>query len=120
AENLGIDFKSAEQLKLKADNARLNEVLVALEQALSNLANEVRTSFDYYESQNASSVAKIFLSGGGSLVPGIKEKLANLLGIELEYWEPLEAISISDSVDFKKIKALSGQFAVAVGLALRK
>jgi type IV pilus assembly protein PilM len=120
AENLGIDLKSAEQLKLKADDARLNEVLAALEQALSNLANEVRTSFDYYESQNASSVAKIFLSGGGSLVPGIKEKLANLLGIELEYWEPLKAISISDSVDFKKIKALSGQFAVAVGLALRK
>ncbi|MBU3959113.1 MAG: pilus assembly protein PilM [Candidatus Omnitrophica bacterium] len=115
---LSIDFKSAEELKLNPDKERLDKVLPAIEAILSNLAQEIRASFDYYESQSASSVIKIFLSGGGSLFTGLKDILANLLGIEVEYWDPLRAINISEGVDPQKIKASSHQLAVAIGLAL--
>lgn len=93
---------------------QLNEAMVA------NLANEARASFDYYESQGAFSVGKIFLSGGGSLCPGLKDMLVNLLGVEAEYWDPLRKISISEALDALKVKTLSAQLAVAVGLSLRK
>jgi type IV pilus assembly protein PilM len=120
SETLGIDLKSAEELKISSDKSRLNELIAALEPAISNLASEIRVSFDYYESQNASSVVKIFLSGGGSLFPGLKDRLANLLGIELEFRNPLQKINIPDSLDSQKIKSLSSQFTVSLGLALRK
>jgi type IV pilus assembly protein PilM len=120
-EILGVDFKTAEELKLKADDKeRLDKVISAGEAALSNLSGEIRTSFDYYESQSDSSVGKIFLSGGGSRFRGLKDTLANLLGIEVEYWDPLRKISASSNIDVEKAKELSGQLAVAVGLALRK
>ena len=120
ADILELDFKSAEELKLNIDREKLDKVVIAAESVLSDLAKELRVSFDYYESQNASSVIKIFLSGGGSKFSGLKDMLANLLGIEVEYWDPLRQISITDSVDSKEAKALSSQLAVAVGLALRK
>lgn len=116
---LGIDFKSAEELKLNPDRERLDKVISAFESVLSNLAREVRVSFDYYESQSASSAVKIFLSGGGSQFRGLNDMLANLLGMEVEYWDPLKAIKLSNSIDPAKIKSLSNQLAVGVGLALR-
>ena len=117
----GIDFSTADNLKInpESDAEKANKIRAAVESVLSNLATEIRTSFDYYESQNASSVSKIFLSGGGAKFSGLKEKLAHLLGIEVEYWNPLECIQINEAIEPEKIKAFSGQLAVAVGLALR-
>jgi len=119
ADILGLDFKSAEDLKCSPDKERADKIAQALELALSNLAQEIRASFDYYENQSASSVVKIFLSGGGSLFTGLKDILANLLGIEVQYWNPLKQITLTEGIDSEKLKALSAQLAVAVGLALR-
>ncbi len=115
-----IDSNVAEELKLNPDKERLEKVSSAVESVLASLATEIRISFDYYESQNASTVAKIFLSGGSALFTGLKDMLFGLLGIEVELWDPLKRINIPDSIDSGKVKALSNQLAVAVGLALRQ
>jgi len=114
-----IDFKAAEELKLNPDPERANKVKAGMESVLTNLALEMRTSFDYYESQNNSNVVKIFLSGGGSKIPGLKEMLTSSLGIEVEFWDPFKQIKINDKLDAAKLKQCAGQFNVAVGLALR-
>jgi type IV pilus assembly protein PilM len=114
-----IDFKAAEELKLKADPERANKVKAGMESVLTNLALEMRTSFDYYESQNNSNVVKIFLSGGGSKITGLKEMLTSSLGIEVEFWDPFKQIKINDNLDAAKLKQCAEQFNVAVGLALR-
>jgi len=113
-----IDFKAAEELKLKADPENAGKVKAAVESVLTNLALEIRTSFDYYESQNNSNVVKIFLSGGASKTPGLKEMLASFLGIEVELWDPFKQIKINDKLDTAKLNQFSGQFNVALGLAL--
>ncbi len=118
-DTFGIDFKSAEDLKLNPDSQSSNKLAAALESVLPNLADEIRVSFDFYESQSASSVAKIFLSGGGSKFIGLRDMLANLLGIEVEYWDPLKQIKLSSKIDTQKIKTVFNELAVAVGLALR-
>jgi len=117
----GVDFNNADNLKLNPENdaEKANKIKAAVESVLSNLATEIRTSFDYYESQSASSVTKIFLSGGGIKFNGLKDMLAHLLGIEVEYWDPLGKIQINETVGVEKARAASGQLAVAVGLALR-
>lgn len=119
ADAFGMDFKSAEELKVNPDEERSSEVTAGMETVLANLAGEVRVSFDYYESQSTSSVAKIFLSGGASRFAGFKDMFSDLIGIEVEYWDPLKMIPLSGPVDAGKVKSLSGQLAVAVGLALR-
>ncbi|MCX5668806.1 MAG: type IV pilus assembly protein PilM [Candidatus Omnitrophica bacterium] len=114
-----LDFKAAEELKLNPDLERANKVKAAVESVLTNLALEIRTSFDYYESQNNSTVVKIFLSGGGSKITGLKEMLASCLGIEVEFWDPFKQIEINDKLDTVKLNKFAGFFNVAVGLALR-
>jgi type IV pilus assembly protein PilM len=119
ADTFAIDFKAAEELKLNPAPERADKVNRTVESMLANLATEVRISFDFYESQGGSSVVKIFLSGGSSRVGGIKDMLANFLGIEVDYWDPLRKINLSQAIDAEKIKAISSQFCVALGLALR-
>jgi len=113
-----LDFKAAESLKISPDSQRQEKVKAGVDSVLSGLATEIRTSFDYYESQTTASVARIYLSGAGSLFPGLKDMLANLVGIEVEYWDPLKKISIAGNLDSAQLKAASAQLAVAVGLAL--
>lgn len=116
---LAVDFKTAEELKITPDKERLTKIAAAVESALSGLANDLRTSFDYYESQSASSVVRIFLSGGGSLFTALKDTLANLLGIEVDYWDPFKKITLGKDIDAESLKAASSQLTVAAGLALR-
>ena len=119
ADGLGLEFKAAEELKHAPNKAQVQKTAQALELVLSNLGREIRISFDYYESQGASTVGKIFLSGAGSKLEGLKDALGVLLGIEVDYWDPLRKIIIADTLDAEKLKLDSGKLAVAVGLALR-
>jgi type IV pilus assembly protein PilM len=119
ADTLDLDFNPAEELKLQPDDERFDKASGALEHLFTNLTNEIRISFDYYESQSASSVVKIFLSGGGSLLKGLRDSLAAILGIEVEYWDPFKKITIKEEVDSQKLKSQASQLSVALGLALR-
>ena len=87
--------------------------------ALSSFAQELRSSFDYYESQSVSAVSKIFLSGGACKFPQLKESLTKALNIEVEYWDVFKKIPPVAGLSLDKIKDSSSQFAVAVGVALR-
>jgi len=119
ADALGIDFKNAEEVKTSGGKEKADKIMLAIEPILVKLAQEVRTSFDYYESRSVSSVGKIFISGGGSLYTGLKDMLTDLLGLSVENWDPLNKISIAQDIDGSKINTISGQLAVAIGLALR-
>jgi type IV pilus assembly protein PilM len=120
AEVLAMSFKEAEGLKISSDRSKADKMLSIVEPVLAKLAQEVRTSFDYYESRSITSVEKIYLSGGGSLYAGLKEMLANLLAISVDNWDPLKKIEIADDLDADKVRPLAGQLAVAIGLALRR
>jgi type IV pilus assembly protein PilM len=118
-EAFSLDLGSAQELKINTDSDKIKQINTALEPLISNLCASIRTSIDYYESQAASAVAKVFLSGGEANSCGLKESFKNFLGIEVECWDPLKKISIENSVDPAKVKAISSQLAVALGLALR-
>lgn len=116
----GLDFKSAEEFKIRPDKERIDKLREVIKIGVTNLANEIRTSFDYFETQGASSVTKIFLSGGSSLSLDLKDALSNLLGIDVELWDPLARIIISEGIEPKEVRALAPQLGVAIGLALRR
>lgn len=117
---LGLDFAAAEKLKINPDKEANDKIKTAIEPVFTNLAGEIRNSFDYYESQGTASVERIFLSGGGAKSFGFKEMLSAALGIEAECWDPFKKISLPSGIDSVKLKETASQLAVAVGLALRQ
>jgi type IV pilus assembly protein PilM len=117
---LGVDLKAAEARKINPDKDQQEGVMPAVEPVLSSLASEIRISFDYYESQGASSVEKIFLSGGGSLLYNFKDNLTRILGIDSDYWNPLSQVEFAAGYDAEAIKSCAAKFAVALGLAMRR
>ena len=119
ADELGVDVKTAKDLKTTQEKEALNKIKPSIDTVLSQLANEVRSSFDYYESQSVTSVEKIFVSGGGSLLSGLVDNLSHLLGMEIQTWDALKNFEFAEGLDIEKIKAKSAQLAVAVGLAMR-
>lgn len=118
-EALGLDIKKAEEYKNNVNKEDINKVLEIVTPTLSAITAEIRASFDYYESQSASSVEKIFLSGGGASLSGINEILTTLLGIEITLWDPFKKINLTQGIDAVKLKATSNLLTVAVGLAIR-
>ncbi len=116
---LTLDKEPIEALKVSPDKEHADRSSASVDASFLQLVGEIRTSFDYYESQSASSVTKIFLSGGASLFPGLKDNLANMLGIEVDYWDPIKQLTLSSRVDREAIKAVSLELATAVGLSLR-
>ena len=109
--------------KLKRDKEhtekKQDKVSTATESVFSGLAQEVRASFDYYESHGLPGVQKIFLSGGGSLSADAKGILSNLLGIEADYWNPFRRINTAKNIDAQSLEKASARLAIALGLALR-
>lgn len=118
SEKLSLSLIDAENLKCNPQS-RLEEINTICESVLNNLVTELRLSFDYYESQCASSIEKVYLSGGGSLFSGLDNFLNHMLGIEILRWDPLVNIKIEPGVDEKLLKENSNLLNIAMGLGLR-
>ena len=59
---------------------------------LERLLSEIRTSFDFYMTEfQIPKVEKIIMSGGGAGLKGLREFLAEDLGIEIELADPFQS-----------------------------
>lgn len=119
-EILQLAQNSAEDLKRGFDPVKYPKIVSIIEGMSSELAAELRTSFDYFESQSASSVKRMYLSGGSSRLFSLRELLATTLGIEVLPWDPLRKIIFQEGQDAQKLSQQSAYLAVAVGAALRR
>ncbi|MBM3251997.1 MAG: type IV pilus assembly protein PilM, partial [Candidatus Omnitrophica bacterium] len=115
---LGLEIIDAEKAKCNPSSDWAN-IMAACETILSNLANEIRRSFDFFESDTNSTIGSLYLSGGGSCLKGIEEILKNNLNVEVKFLDPLIGLKINEAIDTEQLKSQSQKFAVAVGAALR-
>jgi type IV pilus assembly protein PilM len=105
-----------------SDDDKSSRIYEAITPALNKLLNDIRRSFDYYESTvKKKPVQKILLSGGSSKIKNIDRFLSERLGIPVEINYPFKNINInSKNFDFDYLRANAVHFNVALGLALRK
>ena len=108
AANSGLPLEHAEQWLLHTGLvAPLEEVTgdpgaaaasrAALEANVAKLADELRLSLDYYGSQEgATPVHEIVLCGWGSAIPGLPERLGEVLGREVSSRRPAALAAIGD------------------------
>jgi type IV pilus assembly protein PilM len=104
AERLGVDVSEAELLKKATGLASLLSQVQAqpanraIESTGSALVEEVRSSLDYYLAQpGAARVGRVVLSGGGSRLSGLAERLSAATRLPVELAHPLSVLRRGDT-----------------------
>jgi type IV pilus assembly protein PilM len=130
AKTLRIDFKKAEELKikygLKRKRGKGEEVFDALIPILTDLKEQIKRYIEYYHSHvsheylpsDGSTVKKVILCGRGANLIGLERFLTEELGVPTKLGNPL----VNLSLELKESSIPKGDllgFTVAIGLALR-
>ncbi len=91
-------------------------VAVADRTIFDNFVEDVRRSLRYYAKNTGQSFfLKIFITGGGAILPGLKDFVNSKLNVESILFNPFEAIEVIDDLEIDN----PYQYTVAIGLALR-
>lgn len=102
------------QMDETAVSAEETQVDFAIRSSFGDLVRELRRSLDFYRTQSpGAQVAKLLLTGGTSLLPGLDRFLAQELGLQVEV-----GIVQAEGVGEHQV-ILDAGFALATGLALR-
>lgn len=122
SKSLDVPFSEAEKMKKEFGlfgnpaNKNLAEVIkVHIDYIFSEVNNMVLS----YEKKYNKSISKVILSGGGALLKGLKESAADNFRAEIELGHPFSKVDAPPFLD-KVLLTMGPEFAVAIGLALRK
>ena len=119
AENFKVDLTQAEELKKNPGDKKeaVDEICL---NAMREMAIEIKSSFDYYESQYEEGVTKIYISGGVAINENMANFLSENMDLEVKRWSILDRLILGNKSLGDKISPIRDYFAVATGLALRK
>lgn len=125
---LSVSYEEAESLKIGGDlmgetqSVVPQEVERILGGVSENVATEIQRSLDFYSATSTEDkIARVYLSGGSALIPGLPQLIEARTGVPVEIANPFRRIEVPE-------KVLKGAFlpqiaplaAVAVGLGLRR
>lgn len=126
AKTLGVSRQEAEKVKINGPEGlseeQQAEVGRAVNDLMTNWSDELKRLIGFYQSSmpEAELSKRLFLAGGGSLLAGLAEKLQNDLGLETTYLDPWRKVKVADDkFDPEFLQAMSSQYVVPMGLALR-
>jgi len=121
---LGLSYEQAETLKLggEVDGRTFEDARPAIEMVNTELAGEIRRSFDFFRSSSHSdTIHRVILSGGCARLSGLVEYLSENLEIPTEVANPLRNIKVDPKkFDPEYLETIAPQLSVSVGLALRQ
>jgi type IV pilus assembly protein PilM len=121
ADELDVPFDAAEALKLDLGRGVGSEEVTRVVTArMESLVTEIQGSIDYYLSlEESERVTSVIVTGGGSLTPGLVERLESSLGTEVRRAAPLAEMVVSKSgLSSDQITQIDPVAAAAIGLAL--
>jgi type IV pilus assembly protein PilM len=126
AERLGVPTDQAESVKqttglaVAAGTADPHPANRAIEQSGGAFVEEVRSSLDYYLAQpGAARVGKVVLSGGGSRLTGLVERLGAATRLPVEVARPMAALRLGKTgLTDEQLAYVEPMVTVPVGLAM--
>jgi type IV pilus assembly protein PilM len=126
AERLGVPMDQAESVKqgsglmTVAGSVDAHPASRAIEQTGSAFVEEVRGSLDYYLAQaGAARIGRVVVSGGGSRLTGLVERLAAATRLPVEVARPMSALKIGKTgLTSDQLAYVEPMVTVPVGLAM--
>lgn len=113
---LSISMDEAEKIVCSGDS----RIEGWIQDFVGRLGKEIWSSFEYYEDQEQRPVEKVYITGGGALLPGLIGLLGQSIGLPVEIWNPLEGLKFNldntRKLEFQKEAAV---FSIAMGVACR-
>ena len=132
AKEYGINFAEAEEQKVSngiitlggGHTAHLNEAVAAmgtvLRSAMTRLPTEIARTTNYYRSNHSGNAPRrVLLAGGGANLPYAKEFFEEKLGLPVEYFNPLQHVSVAKGVNPEIIQKEAHMMGELIGLGLR-
>ncbi len=121
---LSVNFEEAEGLKLGgvSDKGTPHTIDRVLDKTSSTIALEIAKSLDFFTATFPEErIARIYLGGGCSKVPRLKQIVGERLNLPVEIINPFANIAVNlRAFDPEYLKDIGPLMAVGVGLALRK
>jgi type IV pilus assembly protein PilM len=118
-----ISFEEAERLKMgeAVQNVSEEDAQSVIAAASEEIVGEIARSIDYFRSTMFhEDIHEVMLSGGGALIVGFPELLAERVGLEVRLSEPFKNIHVPGKFDIAYIEDMQCMAAVGVGLAIRR
>ena len=127
AQVLNVPGPQAETLKWQNPESLPSDLRTAVEREMQSAfiswTEEIQRLLHYYansQSQQMPQPQVLYISGGGSLHPGLQEILDEYLNFEIRFLNPWRQCHIDEAYfDLGYLHSLGPQYAVAAGLALR-
>ncbi len=118
AKKFKLNYKTAEEMKRKYGLLKLRkDVKEALLPSIDLIIEEIERISDNFSKTENKKIEKIILTGGGSLLPGLKEYLSKKLSIKIETVDPFSNIIYPPIIE-KDLKIMGPSYIVAIGAAM--
>ncbi|MCX5806882.1 MAG: type IV pilus assembly protein PilM [Proteobacteria bacterium] len=89
-----LSHMEAEEKKIMADS----EVVYLFEDFIFNITSEITKTINFYTATKPNdTIGKIYLTGGSSLLQGLKEKIEEDTRIEVEYVDPFLLLNLNEA-----------------------
>ncbi len=81
---------------------------------------QVNQTIQFYRTQQGGGApVRVYLCGGGSLLPYASQFFEEKLSLPVEFFNPFRNVQIDPSVDVSQLESVAPQFAEVIGLGLR-
>ncbi|MBI2049199.1 MAG: type IV pilus assembly protein PilM [Parcubacteria group bacterium] len=121
SKSLGLGFAEAEEIKRSVGFSKEEthkNIVSTTQLALSTIFASANRMLLEFERRHGKVVEKLVLSGGGSLLKGIKEVAAAQFSVEVQIADPFSKVE-SPAFLAPTLKEAGPHFAVSIGVALR-
>jgi len=102
------------------DNPRIAAVSKVARNVLTRLHLQVNQTIQFYRTQQGGGTpVRVYLCGGGSLLPYAAQFFEEKLNLPVEFFNPFRNVQIDPSVDVAQLEVIAPQFGEVIGLGLR-
>lgn len=121
ASGTGVSHDDAELVKREAGLSGGGDAAARpyIDEHAGQFIDEVRSSLDYYQAQTGSArLGRVVITGGGSLLRGLPERLSAAIRLPVEVGNPFDRWPAGKDIPPDRLAAVGPVLTTAVGLAL--
>ena len=120
--DLGVSAEEAEKLKAgDAGNIDPEQLSMALGPAVDALIEEIHYALSFFwTAATDERIDVLYLSGGAAHTPELAQRLAERVEAPVEVADPLGRVTLEAQIDVSALRKRGPEFAVAMGLAMRR